>query len=74
MTVHGGIHVFVARCCVYHRATGKSIEHVEENEASEGHGGISGSDHLVLHLRDVTTNPYTHAGSSNTTVLALLLL
>lgn len=37
--------------CTYHGATGESIEHVEEDETSEGHGRVPWSDHLVLHLR-----------------------
>ena len=36
--------------CVYHRAAGECVEHVEEDETSESHCRVSGSDHLVLHL------------------------
>ena len=39
--------------CVYHGAAGESIEHVKEDEAGEGHGGVPWSDHLILHLRNM---------------------
>lgn len=41
------------KLCVYHGATGESIEHVEEDKASEGHSGVPWSDHLILHLRNI---------------------
>lgn len=33
------------------RARAQSVEHVEEDEAGEGHGGVSRSDHVVLQLK-----------------------
>ena len=36
---------------LYHGATGEGVEHVEEDKASEGHGCVPGSDHLVFHLQ-----------------------
>lgn len=33
------------------RSGAQSVEHVEEDEAGEGHGGVSRSDHVVLQLQ-----------------------
>lgn len=40
------------------RARAESVEHVEEDEAGEGHGGVPGSDHVVLQLN---THTHTHS-------------
>lgn len=39
------------------RARAQCVEHVEEDEAGEGHGGISRGDHVVLQLRSTTASP-----------------
>lgn len=38
----------------YLRARAQRVEHVEEDEAGEGHGGVSRSDDVVLQLKQNT--------------------
>ena len=42
---------YIIIVALYHGATGECIEHVKEDEASEGHCGVPRGDHLVLHLK-----------------------
>lgn len=38
-------------------ARAQSVEHVEEDEAGEGHGGVPRGDHVVLQLRSTKASP-----------------
>lgn len=39
------------------RARAQGVEHVEEDEAGEGHGSVSRCDHVVLQLRSTDASP-----------------
>lgn len=52
---HGVVKTFRPRSA-HLRARAESVEHVEEDEAGESHGGVPRSDHVVLQLKNTSTN------------------